>query len=380
MKPDVAHAAILSAPPSAATSVSSARDAVAAWLLGDTAQVREGSERGAVAGWLDTEDRASFVYPEITGYYLQWLAWHASHEGPANELCRRADAAQRWLAIWLARPRPLATRVYLRPDAEDWRNRGVFCFDLAMALRGLGSAARLGLLAPDRCVVDGLCAALLQLEGGDGYFEASLPHLAREPLPDRWSTRRGAFLAKAAAGIIAASPYLPGIPGRLVDAAQRSFALYVQWIAQRPHDEVHALIYAMEGVLTLPRHSAFEESLAAVSQVFTGFLADIERNGRVPEARSAPGTPRLDIVAQTLRVAVLLEVHSAQALPASLLAARLAQKLARHVAPHGGVPFDPTAAAPQFNLWTSMFAEQALSLAHSRAAARTLADPEPLIV
>jgi hypothetical protein len=380
VKPDVAHAAILSAPAPAATSVSSARDAVAAWLLGDTAQMREGRERGAVAGWLDADGRASFVYPEITGYYLQWLAWHASREGPAGELRRRADAAQRWLATWLTGPRPLPTRVYLRPDAEDWRNRGVFCFDLAMALRGVGSAARLGLLAPDPVVVDGLCTALLQLEGGDGYFEACLPHDARQPLPARWSTRRGAFLAKAAAGIIAASPYLPGMPERLLDVAQKSFARSVQWMAERPHDEVHALIYAMEGVLTLPRHSVFHESLAVVSQRFSELLADIERNGRVPETRSAPGTPRLDIVAQTLRIAVLLEVHAAQALPASLLAARLAQKLAREVAPHGGVPFDPTAAAPQFNLWTSMFAEQALSLAHSRGAARTLADPEPLIV
>ena len=76
------------------------RAALTSWLLGDHVQVTAGTHAGAAAGWLDREGHASYVYPEITGYYLQWLAWHAACHGVNDETRRRAAAAQRWLLSW----------------------------------------------------------------------------------------------------------------------------------------------------------------------------------------------------------------------------------------------------------------------------------------
>src|SRR2546423_15179007 len=68
-----------------------ARDALTSWLLGDRAQVTSGTHAGAAAGWVDREGRAAYVHPEITGYYLQWLAWRAAGPGVNDET--RVDAA-----------------------------------------------------------------------------------------------------------------------------------------------------------------------------------------------------------------------------------------------------------------------------------------------
>jgi hypothetical protein len=69
-------------------------DRVGRWLLGGPAQVREGLHAGAVAGCLQRHGAAAYVYPEITGYYLHWLAWRASHWGTTPEIERAAQAAQ----------------------------------------------------------------------------------------------------------------------------------------------------------------------------------------------------------------------------------------------------------------------------------------------
>ena len=44
------------------------------WLLGGPAQIRFGAEAGGVAGTLNAAGQPDYVYGEITGYYLHWLA------------------------------------------------------------------------------------------------------------------------------------------------------------------------------------------------------------------------------------------------------------------------------------------------------------------
>ncbi|MBN8482336.1 MAG: hypothetical protein J0L88_12175, partial [Xanthomonadales bacterium] len=44
------------------------------FLTGPGIQVAEGRHAGAVIGALDDAGRARYAYPEITGYYLHWLA------------------------------------------------------------------------------------------------------------------------------------------------------------------------------------------------------------------------------------------------------------------------------------------------------------------
>ena len=78
-----------------------ARTRLAAWLLHGPAQLRIGPHAGAVAGVVQA-GAVVYAYPEITGYFLQWLAWRV-HAGQAPaDLRVRAHAAQAWLARWAA--------------------------------------------------------------------------------------------------------------------------------------------------------------------------------------------------------------------------------------------------------------------------------------
>jgi hypothetical protein len=104
--------------------------------------VRAGAHAGGVAGCVSTCGSAKYVYPEIAGYYLQWLTWRAQRFGKftcTRRRRRRGTAVACRLAFGR---RPAADAVHLRGADNDWRNRAVFCFDLAMVLRGLAAAAR----------------------------------------------------------------------------------------------------------------------------------------------------------------------------------------------------------------------------------------------
>src|SRR3954470_23701755 len=101
------------------------QEAIAQWLVGGPAQLASGPHAGAVAGVVDADHRARYAYPEITGYYLQWLAWRASYTAPSATLSARAGSAQRWLVRWLDSAAPPPTRVHLDAATEDWRNDAV---------------------------------------------------------------------------------------------------------------------------------------------------------------------------------------------------------------------------------------------------------------
>src|SRR5439155_24480350 len=118
---------------------------------------------------------------------------------------------------------------------------------------GLASAARHQLLEADPVVIRGLSDLLARLVAEDGMFVACLKRDASAALPDRWSTRRGGFLAKAAAGILSAARDLP-LAATLVTAAEDTFVASCQWARDTPHDHTHALLYAIEGCLSMTAH------------------------------------------------------------------------------------------------------------------------------
>ena len=90
--------------------------------------------------------------------------------------------------------------------------------------------------------------------------------------PDRWSTRRGPFLAKAASGIIEASEALSNVPAALVDAAKRSFDASIDALVRAPHGETHPFLYAVEGFLARPNHPAFAARLPTIAGHFDTLL------------------------------------------------------------------------------------------------------------
>jgi hypothetical protein len=339
------------------------RARLAAWLLEGPAQLRDGPHAGAVAGVVASGSPA-YVYPEITGYYLQWLAHRAWCGDDARVLRARAQAAQAWLHRWAADERPLA-RVHLEPR-EDWRNAALFTFDVAMVLRGLAGAADAGLLSVHPRLVVRLDALLCGLIGDDGALDACHPHHPRASLPARWSTARGAFLAKAAAGVLGAS-HLPGMSSALLDAAQRTYDLARSQVRTHAHAEAHPRLYALEGLLAREGRAAFLEH-AAVSQV-RDLIDCATARGCIPESTHHAGQPRLDVHAQALRVATLMCAFDVPRAPQYSSLAAMADGLAGRVTPAGGVPFAAAAGGAELNVWTAMFAEQALAWIDLPAAA-----------
>lgn len=338
---------------------------IAQWLFTGPAQVRAGAHSGGVAGCVAAGGSAKYVYPEIAGYYLQWLAWRTQRFGNSPALADRAAAVQAWLAVWLAAADPPLTRVHLMDADDDWRNRAVFCFDLAMVLRGLAAAARARLLVADAQVVAGVSRQLERLVAADGLFDACVMHVPGDVLPERWSTRRGGFLAKAAAGIITASRTLSGIPAAVERAAAATFAASIGWAFETPHGEAHPLLYALEGIMALPRDAHFADSLPAVAARFDALLAHADAEGHIPESLNAVagGPARVDVIAQTLRMGYLLHEHQPQQPPDRVALARLRQVLARQVHATGAVGFSIGPEPVHWNVWAAMFTDQALAFA-----------------
>lgn len=335
----------------------SARQRISGWLLGRQVQRPDGS----VAGWVDAQGRAAYVYPEITGYYLQWLAWCASQGDDRAALARRARAAQRWLQAWIGGTGPPPTRIHAVPNVEDWRNGAVFAFDLAMVLRGLAAAARMSLLVVDPALVAKLNGALEALIAQDGKLGACRVHSNVAAFPLRWSTQRGPFLAKAAAAIEIAASTLPGISTALRMAAGATFDASIVAMTNAPHAETHPQLYALEGYLAWPEHPRFDRRLPAAVVAFERIVAATLAHGRVPESLREAGTARLDIVAQMLRVGVLLGHHGRRTMLGSL-APSLVAALETAMLPDGAMPFARHGGfALQRNAWVAMFATQALA-------------------
>jgi hypothetical protein len=354
--------------------------ALASWLF-NAAQCRAGAHAGAVAGCVSVSGAASYVYPEIAGYYLQWLAWRAARFGHAAELAERANAVQQWLLQWLEMPGP-PTRVHLDGTSDDWRNHATFCFDLAMVLRGIGAAAHARLIDADACVVNGVARTLAPMVADDGAFVACVARAQDHTFPDRWSTRRGPFLAKAAAGILRARAALR-LPEAIVRAAERTFDASLDKLAREPHREAHPLLYAFEGVLSLPRHPRFGDALPSVSAQFDILLAHAGNDGYLPEAlgmAAGHGPARVDVMAQALRVGYLLAAHRPQQPPDRVALARLRQAIMRQIRPNGGVAFARSTSRAQANVWATMFADQALAFANPGRSADAWWRDDPLIV
>jgi hypothetical protein len=156
------------------------RDRICVWLRNAPLQATTGSGRGGVAGVLNADGNAPYIYGEITGYWLRWSSLYA----PDRE---RMSSAVEFLRRQWSGTEPGETRV---GAPGDWRNRAVFTFDLAMAVRGLADA---GPIVGDSTCADVAALVLPWIErmiGPEGRLQPFLP-LGAEPLPDSWSTRQG---------------------------------------------------------------------------------------------------------------------------------------------------------------------------------------------
>jgi hypothetical protein len=336
------------------------------WLLDSGVQLDAGRHRGGVAGWLDRDGEPEFVYLEITGYYLTTLAWiardPASSSDRADDALGRGRAALDWLRSVIADGTLPATRLYLSPGGDDWRNAAVFSFDLAMAARGAACfSAAAGVAGGDTILAD-LGARLHEVCSDTVPLRSHVPRNGGGKLPDRWSTRPGPHHVKAAAAILRLPPGI--VDQGLGRACRETVAHWTAAMQDRwPCSEMHPLLYGLEGLLIMA--SVHERALDTVEPLYERLMDLQEPDGTLPET-AGPGHVhvRADVLAQALRAGALLRAHGRlrgdewdrrlDALGAALL---------RHVRSDGAVLF--SADREIANAWCAMFAHQALVL-HSR--------------
>lgn len=346
------------------------------WLLQSGVQIDKGAERGGVAGWLDEGGRPEFVYLEIAGYYLTAMAWLSSGAASSADYAVAARQSAHRAADWIANyisSQDLLTRLYLSKQADDWRNSGVFTFDLAMAARGLGATIANPTVGTEehREALNKLCTMLDNISFSAEVMASheSVPGTATA-MPDRWSTRPGPHHLKAAAAVL-------GLPAgaaskALNDVARRTWE---HWAAALmadawPCQELHPLLYGMEGMLIREGRSRGMR-LADAERLFMRLMELQRPDGTLTETVSG-GIVRSDVLAQALRAGLLL--RGRQYLVGSRWTEqldRLADALLDFVQPDGGVLFARNQSIS--NTWCAMFAHQALYL-YSRRESR---DPAP---
>ncbi len=331
-----------------------ASDLLASWLCSDHVQVEGGPSSGAVVGWTAEDGRPAFVYPEITGYYLTWLAGLASSQPAAKALAtERATAAVGWLARVRGGDLP-PTRLDLRGRSlPGWRSRALFVFDIAMVVRGLSAVSPLvGAAADD-------LRARWVLRVSEHLTEhGQLMPLCPEPgvvLPNRWATRPGPHLAKASAALMLSGQ----LPRRLAAAAETTLS---RWTQASPTplsvDELHPALYQVEALLMTGR------APGRAAEVLRDVLSQMR------EGRGRRG----DVISQALRAAMLLRRHDVATAPSDVVVNRLRFWLGQHITPRGSVLFVEHGER-HHNVWATMFAHQALRL-HDRS---TAGHPIPVI-
>jgi len=326
---------------------------ISAWLLSPQVQLREGVHAGAIAGAMDGAGLARYVYPEITGYYLHWLA--EAHTDRAREtLATAASNASDWTARQFEGGALAKTRAYLDGHTTDWRNDAVFFFDFAMLLRGLCAAAEADLIALPRDLLVRLMEELDKFAGANGEIRAARVLRGGAALPARWSTIGGPFEAKACSRVLLAARHVE-LPAKLSRACERLIDRYAAETATLALEMLHPTLYFAEGMLLArPDHAG------QVADLLARLLRLQRDDGSLPEAEQGSELPRSDIIAQALRVGLLLRDLSIEHAPDDRALDLLADALLSRVGADGSVSFRNDVAAREPNVWCSMFAEQAL--------------------
>ena len=323
------------------------------WLLSAAVQQNEGVHAGAVAGAFAANGRARYVYPEITGYYLHWLA-ESSLADASRDWSAPARRAHAWSARQFAGGALPQTRAYLDDASIDWRNDAVFFFDFAMLLRGLDAAAKARLIGVPGDLFDRMIDQLAHFIDTQGAIRPCLPLREDSALPRRWSTTGGPFEVKAASRVLLVervaetSRSLANACARLVD----EFAPGAAGIAI---GMLHPTLYFAEGMLV-----ARPDAGGALAALLRRALSLRNQDGSLPEAETGSSVPRSDIIAQALRLALQLRAQKVAGAPDDDALAALTEALLDRVAADGSVCFRKDVAVREANVWCSLFAEQAL--------------------
>ena len=324
--------------------------AIQSWLLGPEVQYVDGPHCGGVIGWFDDHGSPKFIYPEITGYYLSWLAFWANLSGQSDEAAHRANLALSWTAKYFSGSTPPKTRIYLlKEEDRDWRNSGSFSFDLAMLTRGVASVRNLAEEDSRNLVLGQLCEHLIPFCDKKGTLQAFRPHVSDVSYPlSHWSCIQGPYQAKAAAAILSSNSVSPIPP--LVH--QTAHSVYTNWrshVRKPASDNAHAALYHLEGLALAAANGWDSHAQILIENLFMQILGMIE-----PPERS-------DVLAQALRIGCMLcSMSNGINLALTDRLRRLAEELEKFLAADGSILFSRSPNFRHRNVWSSIFAHQAL--------------------
>ena len=288
------------------------------WLLHSGIQDKESDarSRGGVHAWFDLPKHTfSFLYPEITGYYLTTLLYLHSVE-PKEEYIEHAVQSGEWLLREARDPKTGAFRCRLK-DGE-WLPR-ICSFDNGMCINGLTHLFR---VTKEKKYLDAASEVatwlIRAMQKPDGSFfpkydsEQGIPW---EKPEEKWSLRSGAYLAKLAIGFLNLADVTS--EKQFTDAARAlcTSALGEQESdgrfrtdAKRADTFVHPHCYAAEGLLVAGKVFGEEKFLNAAEKAVEWILPQQLPTGGFPaffEGGKFLPIESPDISAQVLRLALL---------------------------------------------------------------------------
>lgn len=303
---------------------------------------------GAIAGCIDSAGLALYTYPEISGYYLSYLAYRFNADGFTEQLAEKAKKILTYQKLMWSESAPPATRLYLHPGADaqsDWRNQGLFSFDVAMLARGITDISQY--------VDAGLWSHRLLCHHIDAFWDSDrltpVRWFAGRPAaaPDRWSTRVGAYQLKVLAALQRAAEVWndSGLQKRIITVQSELTQRFNEgdFATHNPH----SIAYAIEGAVLLGG-DGFDWGVA--DKWLQSFVHAMDSG-----AQSDIDYRRADVIAQLLRLSCCEPFFTFSR--ANKLYCLLISVLNKD----GSFQFalGPSGATYK-NTWTAMFARQAL--------------------
>jgi len=350
-------------------STDDARHGLTEWLISDRVLLPAGTG-AAVANWLWPNGVHDGLYPEIGGYYLQFLSLEESCPTPSGSitsgtgtaLAAREAAARviEWLGKAGSKGDPL-TLYHRDMTQSDWRNKCLFAFDLAMILRGFASVESRwpGIVPP--VVMARYSEAIRSLVGPGGLRSHQLrPGASEHDVPVKWSTRVDVHHVKIAAALSGVGPQFAEVVSAII--REQTEALEREGTGRMR--ELHPFLYLVEGWLMLWGQSGSRAFLDHAGAAFRIVLREFNQDhGTLPPiAGRRDLATRADVLAQALRAGLILEhagwLDAAETLHWSMARNALEDALLSRLAPDGGIEFDEV--GRHRNVWASLFAWQAM--------------------
>lgn len=359
-------------------SIAEALQGLTRWLT--SAQVLRSVGNGAgTANWLWPDGTYDGLYPEIAGYYLQFLSQTPSSSAPVATARDLAVRVLEWLDKVAPDGAPL-TLYHRDMTQSDWRNKCLFAFDIAMILRGFACVGSrwpgtvpAELFARYRRTISSLIEAH-RLRSHSLRAGAS-----EQEIPVKWSTLIDVHHVKIAGALASTGSQFADVVSSTVD--EQADALKRQGYERMR--EMHPFLYSIEGWLMLWAQTGSAAYLDHASVSFEYVLRELDpTRGTLPAIAGRKDIPvRSDVLAQALRAGLVLENSGRLAAdygnwPAACN--KLQATLLTRVMPEGAIEFDQV--GHHRNVWASLFAWQALDFSaqaesgslNARAAAAAL--------